>query len=172
MTRNTKAFTIIELMITLFVASIIMALATPSFLSMIEKSRIRTTTEDLVDLLRISRLTAVEQRNPVKVCGSSDQSTCDESWGTSIIAIKVGQNGAGDEILAKLNVNANVSVSKNNMNSSEIDFTSNGWIPGDPATFTICSTGDSRDYVNQVVIAMSGKVRKSSASDATNCPTL
>jgi len=53
-------FTLIELMVTLAVAVVLIGLAIPSFRDLIEKSRLRGATDDIVNLLNASRANAVK----------------------------------------------------------------------------------------------------------------
>jgi len=170
MIGRTKGFTLIELIVTLTIAAVVLAFAVPSFMDLIERNRIRTASKDLVELLRISRLTAVEQRNEVTVCGSSDQTSCDNDWTTSILAIKRGEDGAADEILASMAINDKIAISKTNNNKSNpnIDFRVSGWIPWDQTTFTLCPVAGKQDNAYQVVISGSGKVKLRPNSDNAN----
>ena len=163
-----KGFTLVELMITILIAAIALTFAAPSFSNLIEKSRVRTTTEDLMDLLQISRLVAVEQRNNVKICGSSDQVNCDAQWGEGILAIKVDENGNTLETIGSFAVNEKVSVIKKNPNQVTLDYNAMGWLPGDQTRFEICPIGGKQQNAYKLVIAMSGKVTKvaSSSSDS------
>lgn len=159
MARN-RGFTLIELMITIVIAAIALTFATPSFLNMIERSRVRTTTENLMDLLQVSRVIAVEQRNEVVICGSSDQTNCDQEWGKGILAIKVDSNGNTIETVGSFAINQKVSVIKRNSNQATLDYSATGWLPGDQTRFEICPVGGKQQNAYRLVIAMSGKVRK------------
>ena len=172
MVRGTRGFTILELLVTLAIAAIVAGLGGPSFQTLMEKNRLRTTTDDLLELLRISRLEAVEQRRPVQVCGSTDGETCDAGgWSDYVLMVKPAQGAEPREVVATLNVNPRVTILKNNVNSDEIDFTATGWIPGDPATFDICPVNGDRQHAYQLVISMSGKTRKVLPPIAdSNCP--
>jgi type II secretion system protein H len=58
--RRQSGFTLIELMVTLVVVVILATLAVPSFATLIEKSRLRGATDDIVSLLNNSRGSAVK----------------------------------------------------------------------------------------------------------------
>lgn len=162
MQRRAKGFTIIELMITLAVAVIIVAIGTPSFLDLMEKNRVRSTAEQLTDLLRLSRVVAVEQRMRVSVCGSSDNTNCTNDWGTSILSIKNGDNV--DEVLGALNVSNKVSVSKNGSHH-KVEFRESGWAPADNSTITICPVDGNQRNAYKVIVRSSGKVRMEANTD-------
>jgi len=76
--RQQSGFTLVELMITLAVAVILATLAIPSFVSFVEKSRLRGATDDLVALLNSSRAAAVKLQRDVNVSlgGSASGSWC------------------------------------------------------------------------------------------------
>lgn len=161
MQRKTRGFTLVELMITLLVAAIGLTLGIPSYQNFIEKSRVRSTTEELVDLLRMSRLIAVEHRNKVSVCGSSSNRECDNNWTSGILSVKRGQDGAADEIMGSITISEKVSLSKTNdgENNPNIDFQVSGWVPWDNTTFSICPTNGQQRNAYKVVVAPSGKIR-------------
>ena len=53
-------FTLIELMVTIIVAAVLVSLAVPSFRDLMDKSRLRGATDDIVNLLNTSRASAVK----------------------------------------------------------------------------------------------------------------
>ncbi|MEE2731118.1 MAG: GspH/FimT family pseudopilin [Pseudomonadota bacterium] len=172
MQRTAKGFTIVELMITMIIAALLLGFATPSFVDLMEKNRVRTTSQQLVELLRLSRLIAVEHRNLVSVCGSSDSANCDNDWTSSILSVKRGEDGAADEIMASLNVSEKVAISKtnNNANNPNIDFRVSGWTPWDQTTFTLCPVDGKQKNAYQVTVSGSGKVKlKPNKEDSTWC---
>jgi type IV fimbrial biogenesis protein FimT len=58
--RRQIGFTLIELMVTIIVAAVLVSLAVPGFRDLIEKSRLRGATDDIVNLLNASRASAVK----------------------------------------------------------------------------------------------------------------
>ena len=62
-----SGFTAIELMVTLAVAAILVGLAVPSFRELIDKSKLRGATDDVVNLLNTARASAVKLQRNVSV---------------------------------------------------------------------------------------------------------
>lgn len=72
-------FTLVELLITLTIATIVLAVGVPSFMAFIQNNRLVTGTNDLVSVLNFARSEAITRGLRVTVCKSSDQTSCDTS---------------------------------------------------------------------------------------------
>lgn len=72
-----RGFTLIELMMTIGVLAILMAVAGPSFVEIIRNNRVATQTNDVVGALSLARNEAAKRGLPVTVCAATaDQSAC------------------------------------------------------------------------------------------------
>ena len=60
LSKRQSGFTMIELMVTLLVLVILAMIAAPSFVTMMEKSRLKGATDDVVSLISNARLEAVK----------------------------------------------------------------------------------------------------------------
>lgn len=69
-------FTLIELMITLVVLGVVMAIAVPGFTGMINSSRLATQANEVVTGIQIARSEAIRLNRLVTFCGSTDGATC------------------------------------------------------------------------------------------------
>lgn len=70
--RWQQGFTLIELMVTISVLAILLAIAVPSFQGLVLSSRLVTTTNDLASALAIARSEAVKRATRVTVCKSAN----------------------------------------------------------------------------------------------------
>jgi type IV fimbrial biogenesis protein FimT len=111
---NARGMTIIELMLTLSVVGILMAIALPSFTSVIQNNRIRGQSSDLMANLAIARAEAAKRGIRVTICTSTTYNSTPPSctgggataWNLGyIIFSDVSGNGAfnagaGDTLIA------------------------------------------------------------------------
>jgi type IV fimbrial biogenesis protein FimT len=90
---DNKGFTLIELVITLTVAGILMALAAPSMFSFLASNRLTAQTNDLIADLSFARSEAIKRNGTVVICKSTNPTaatpTCDvttsDPWETGRI---------------------------------------------------------------------------------------
>jgi type IV fimbrial biogenesis protein FimT len=73
---RTAGFTLIELMVTLTVASILMTVAAPSFREFLQSNRMSTLVNLLLSDLNACRSEAIKRRIPVTLCKSANQTAC------------------------------------------------------------------------------------------------
>lgn len=76
MFKNQKAFTLIELMVTLSILAIVMALAIPSFKSSVANNRSAGAGGELVTALNIARGEAIKRGSYVTICASDTGTSC------------------------------------------------------------------------------------------------
>ncbi|MDF2076917.1 GspH/FimT family pseudopilin [Pseudomonas mendocina] len=73
-----RAFTLIELMVTLAVLAVVISLAAPSFSNMLQENRLAAMSNELQGALQLARSEAVKRRANVTLCRSNaDQTACD-----------------------------------------------------------------------------------------------
>lgn len=83
-------FTLVELMVTLAVVAILLAVATPSFADLLRANRIAAANNALVTSLHVARAEALRRGRPVTVCPSVDQRSCSGSlqWGSGWVVFE------------------------------------------------------------------------------------
>jgi type IV fimbrial biogenesis protein FimT len=73
---NTRGFTLVEMLVTLAVGSILLALAVPAFRTFMQNDRLMTQASSLSMALYAGRAEAIKQDTSVQVCASANGTTC------------------------------------------------------------------------------------------------
>lgn len=77
-------FTLIELMVTVAVLAILLALAAPSFLDMSLSSRLTAISNSLTTSIQLARSEAIKRNQTITLCASSDGEECDADTDWSV----------------------------------------------------------------------------------------
>lgn len=104
MRSNQRGFTIIELMITILVLAVLVAVAAPSFTRQIQNNRVLAIADELQGAFALARSEAIKRAAAVSVCASTDGLECGANWNDGFIVFVDGTlSGAGtpvvDEVL-------------------------------------------------------------------------
>ena len=92
--RQQTGFTLIELMVTVTIAAILAALATPSFKSLIVRQRIKNASADLVSHLTLSRSEAIKQNSDVTIASTTNNNSWANGWSINSLGGTVGTHAA------------------------------------------------------------------------------
>lgn len=85
--RLTRAagFTLVELMIVIAVAAVLLAIALPSFQSVLRSNRVATATNEMIATLSLARGEAIRNATGAAVCPSGDGESCGNDWASGWI---------------------------------------------------------------------------------------
>lgn len=141
-----NGFTVVELMITLVLAAVLLALGAPAFNDLIANNRMRGEVFALRGLLMEARSEAVTERNNVTVCPSDDGLDCSDDWNEGYIAFfdtnTDGTVDAGERIvLARTTDTTRIDIRFSHEDNRVIyNSRGNAQIPGKTynGTFTLC----------------------------------
>lgn len=145
MTRS-KGFTLIELMVTISIAAILMAIAVPSFQNISANNALKSTTRDLVSSINTARSQSISTRTDVIVEPTGQ--SWDGGWSLNYA------NAAAEES-TDFQPQAGVQVARTDSNDGLI-FMSRGGLRGGPATFTVCHS--DLDRGRSISVSFLGKV--------------
>ena len=144
--------TLIELMITLAIAGIVVALGVPSFLRTLARHAIASQAEEVQDAVRLGRNEAMKRSGPVVLCRTDADNTSHcagsgGSWQTWLLFTDVARSGAfaaGDAIVRQhLEVSNRMNVTSS---AASIRFESTGIAHSDngaPVVFVFAPKGSS-----------------------------
>ena len=85
MSKSTKGFTLIELVITLAVAAVIISVALPGFQRLIQNNRVAAIGDEFTAALTYARMEALKQARRVSICASNDGLVCTADWSEGYI---------------------------------------------------------------------------------------
>ena len=90
-------FTLVELMVTLAVAAILIAIAVPSFRNIMASNRLNTAANELVGAITAARMEAIQRNGPAQFCSNlaanNTADTLGASCGSNTGAVVALQNG-------------------------------------------------------------------------------
>lgn len=154
--RLQRAFTLIELMVTVAVAATVLTLGVPSFRELIKENRIATSANDFMAAIQMSRSEAVKRGIRVSLCKSANSSSCATSGGWEQGWIVFTDNGAtvgtvetGEQILRVYGgLPSTMTLRGNNNVQSRISFLASGFSGGTNGQLVLCDDRIS-DFATQ-----------------------
>lgn len=161
-------FTMIELLVTISIAAIMMAIAVPSFQSFLLNSRLTGHTNDLVLGMAYARSEAVKRGVNVTVCASNDQATCSGDWEDGWIVRFINEDD--EEVALEVHTAYTGTICGS---AGAIVFNSSGFSVADaafPFTFPFAfNLYDSRGVADGRRVEVSLQGRASTSTGATAC---
>ena len=155
-----RGFTLFELLVTMSVGAILMALAVPSFTTFLQNDREMTKMASLAISLNIARSEAIKSDLPggVLACASTDNATCNATnWATGWIVVS-SAGGAPVTVVPPLSAGSTLTEASG---LTSITFNSNGGVAA-PAIFKLCdSRGPTK--ARDVEVNVIGRIASSQA---------
>ena len=171
-----RGFTLLELLVTIAVAAILVAVAFPSYRGVVDRNTIAARVNDLVGDLNYARSQAVTRGRSVHLCKSDDQETCASSasdWSQGWIVYVSDLDSESDpeptpDNLLRVHRMSSYTVqidSKGSRFAQEVWFDANGFATGHNGTLVIKNTSGSRE--THIVVSNSGRIRAESAASSS-----
>lgn len=102
-----KGFSLIEVMVSIFIMVIIVSIAIPSFASFSKSTRVDTTKNDLYFILQYAKSEALKRKESIIVCNSVDGVNCVDStqWDQEKIIAKITTGDMSETVLRVITLN-------------------------------------------------------------------
>lgn len=183
MKHRQSGFTTMELLTTLVLAGLLMAMAVPSFNRMVANNRIIDQTNDLVGALNIGRSEAIRRNTVVTLCrtGTASSNVCttgNANWENWILVTGAGTGAATETVVRRgtFGTYGNSQHVSSSLDNGRIAFSpdglartggalvggvvdmSNSGADTDSHAFTVCSTKVSTDNIRTLTLGSSSRV--------------
>ncbi len=156
--QKADGFTIIELLVTMSIAAILLAIGVPSFQTMVKNRRIEISLQALKTDLEMARSEAITRNQSVVMCRHNGETasptacstTANWQHGWVIFVDTDGDNNVDTDELLRVTpaLNPGLTLAYNKAN---ITFTSRGFASGSDGTFLVCDDRGNQHGHNLVV---------------------
>jgi type IV fimbrial biogenesis protein FimT len=162
--RQNRGITLIELLMTLGLVSILLAIAAPAFGGLVQRDAAEASRNTLTSALGAARIEAVTRTANVVVCPSADQQYCDHSteWQHGwIVFADANQDGDRDEGETLISAGAaepeGVAITST-AGRTRVAYHPDGSSPGSNLTLTLCDRRGA-ELATSLVVNNAGRVR-------------
>lgn len=165
-----NGYSLLELLITLLVLAILLALATPSLQQQIQRTRMLADTDNLQQSIMLTRSRAISLNQRVTMAHNGSWT---EGWDIFLDENNNGRRDEGEKIIWSQSQPLNVNISTTQPVKDYVSFTGSGrshWAAGrasggfQAGTFTICM---EQIKSTQLILARGGRVRLVKESSET-----
>jgi type IV fimbrial biogenesis protein FimT len=169
--RRVRGFTLIELMMTLTVMGILIAVAAPAFGNLIQSTEAQSSRSTLTAALGTARILAVSKTENIVVCPSTDQQYCGHTteWQHGwLIFVDTNHDGArntDEDLLSVSDAQPEGVAILTTAGRTHINYRPDGSTPGSNVTFTVCDRRGN-ELATSLVINNAGRVRSGTPTKA------
>jgi type IV fimbrial biogenesis protein FimT len=162
--RGQGGFTLLELMVTVTILGILVALAVPMFRETILNNRIVTQNNEFISGLNFARSEAIKRSDTVSVCASSNGTSCSAStsWSTGwIVFTDLNADGAvnaGIDTVLQVAPATTNGITISSPTFTYVRYTSSGMLNGTAGNFSLLKTGCTGLTARQIDVSVTGRV--------------
>jgi type IV fimbrial biogenesis protein FimT len=171
-TRRQAGFNLIELMVTVSLAAILMAIGVPMFRNSVANNRLTSQTNDMVGALTLARSQAITLNQRVTFCRTASEAATACSGSAGDWQFWLVRTGAGTVVRRGALVVASLDVNSA-LTNDQIEFASDGLArsggvlltSGGPH-ITVCSSHSTTDNWRQITLGAGSRISTAKASGA------
>jgi type IV fimbrial biogenesis protein FimT len=155
-------FTLIEMLVTISIMAILLAVAVPSFQNVALSSKLTSQANNFVASVQLARSEAIKRNATVTLCASSDDSTCTGDWEDGWIVL------AGGTVVYSQTKLPNGFVLSGDVTT--INFQPTG-VGATAANLTLCRATPSIGSLQRTIrVSATGRPGVEKVTGATTCP--
>ena len=156
-----RAFTLVELMVTIAIAAILLVVAVPSFTSFSQKRSVSLKTVQIRNALELARGLAISQKQTWTVCTVDASNSCVASDGLRLLVFRDDNDDkdfhTGEPLQQDIDINQVELKLSASFGNDYIRFARNGEAL-ESGNIEACSVNQTVDYGRQVIFLVSGRV--------------
>lgn len=122
-----RGFTLIELMVTIAVLAVVLAIGVPSFQGITNRNRLSAITNEVVAAVQLTRMEAIRRNQRVLMCPTTNGSTCSGGDWSRIV---VRESAVGGDVIREFRFfgrGISVTASSNITTGNQLSFNSSGF---------------------------------------------
>lgn len=157
-----RGFLLIELLITISIAGILLAVGVPAFSGFINRIKVLSETTELLESFSLARQYAINSNQHVSICGSTSGNNCDGNWQAGFI-IYTHSSGKAD-YLGKAQTpllyhyeTGDTFTTKGNIR--RFTFRPSGVLKGKSGSLLYCPKEKTAENYKRIVISRGGRIR-------------
>lgn len=160
--KNNKAFTLIELMISLSIIGLLLGVALPQYGKFVDRNKIKAESMQLRVTLQLGRKTAISEYKKVTIC-PSNSNTCSKNWSEGYIAFidlnEDRQLNADEKLLYRGNVDDDIKLRFRAFGrTSSFQWHQTGITNHQNGTFEFCFKQDPK-LSRALIVSKAGRVK-------------
>lgn len=160
--RTGRGFTLVELMVTIAVMAILLAIAVPSFNNASLGSKLNSIANEFVASAQLARSEAIKRNTSATLCASNNGSTCGGTWSDGWVVL------AGGAVIHSRSALTTGFMLSGDVTS--IDFVPTG-VGATVANLTACrATPSVGSQKRTIAVGATGRPSVAKVADATTCP--
>lgn len=162
--RSGGGFTLLELLVSIAVAAVLLGIAVPSYLSIVQRNTIAANVNDLVGALNYARSEAVARGRSVYLCPSLDQERCttQKNWnqGWIVFAPEAGENSPtpDNRLRVQSELAQTIDIRYSRPAGTPLEFDANGFALKSDGVFVVRAANENIE--TRIRIATSGRIER------------
>jgi type IV fimbrial biogenesis protein FimT len=171
-TLRTRGFTLIELLMCIAILAVLLAIAAPSYATLIGRTHGQTARGELDTALNLARMSAVTRGVHVVACPSDDGNQCSRTtqwhhgWVVFADPDHDGTRAAEEPVLATAQAQPAGVAILSTVGRLRVDYRPDGSAAGTNLTLTVCDRGAGAADATTLTVNQAGRVRRGTATQA------